>query len=316
MKANVRLVALVAAAWIVCVPAQAQDYPSRPVEVIVGFTAGGSSDVVARRLAEIFEEELKGPFVIQNRPGASATVALNAVARAQANGYTLSYGPTTPIVQAPHMMKSINYGIDDFDYICMVFKNVFTVAVRANSPFKTFDDLKKAMQSGARLTYGHSGPGTVGHLAGEHLFDALGVKAVNVPYQGAAAFNAALISGELDFAVTAFASVVGQDLRFLVVFDEERNSAYPKVPTAKELIGARTVPPGYNGLIGPKGLPAEIKARLEAACQKATKDPRLVAAVGDAKEGIGFLSGKDFEALTRDDYELKGALMKRLKLVN
>ena len=118
---------------LAAVNANAQSWPTRPIEVIIPFPAGGSVDVIGRAVATAISEELGQQIVVSNRDGASGTIGFNALASAAPDGYTLGAGPTTPIANAPYLMKGVRYGVDSFEYICHVFENAFTVTVAPQS---------------------------------------------------------------------------------------------------------------------------------------------------------------------------------------
>ena len=154
--------------------ADAQTWPTRPIEVIVPFPAGGSVDVVARAVASALSEKLHQQVVVNNRVGASGTTGFNALASAAPDGYTLGAGPTTPIANAPYLVKGVRYNVNSFDYICHVFENPFTITVAPDSKFKSIKELLDAAAANpGKLSYGHSGNGTIPHLSVANLADAL-----------------------------------------------------------------------------------------------------------------------------------------------
>src|SRR5216684_667783 len=168
--------------------ANAQGWPARPIEVIIPFPAGGSVDVIGRAVATAISEELGQQVVVSNRDGASGTIGFNALASAAPDGYTLGAGPTTPIANAPYLMKGVRYGVDSFEYICHVFENAFTITVAPQSKFKSAQELiAAAAENPGKLSYGHSGNGTIPHLSVENLADALKLKFQPVPFRGESA---------------------------------------------------------------------------------------------------------------------------------
>ena len=134
-------------------------------EMIVPFAAGGGVDIIARSIAAALSEEFGQRVVVVNRDGAGGTLGFNALAAAPADGYTLVAGPSTPITSAPYLVKGVRYRVNSFDYVCQVFENVFSIAVPANSKFKSARDLLAAAAANpGKLTYGHAGVGQVPHL--------------------------------------------------------------------------------------------------------------------------------------------------------
>ena len=133
-------------------------YPSRPIQVIVAFTAGSSVDVMARNLVMALAAQLGQPLVVVNRDGMSGTIGFGVLANARPDGYTLGAGPTTPISIAPHLLSDVKYGVESFEYICQSFENVFTISVPLDSPFRSMTELVAAARANpGKLNYGYSG---------------------------------------------------------------------------------------------------------------------------------------------------------------
>ena len=289
-------------------------YPARAVQVIVGFPAGGSVDVMARNLVAAMSAQLGQQFVVVNRDGASGTVGFGQVAGARPDGYTLGAGPTTPISIAPHLIKDVRYGVDSFEYICQSFENVFTVAVPPESPFRTINDLIAAARaSPGKLSFGHAGVGTVPHLSVANLAYRENVDLTAVAYRGEAPMLLDLIAGRVSFGTPSVGVIVGRNLRVLAVFADRRHSAYPDAPTFSEL-GLPSMPPGLNGLFAPKGTPPEVLSVLERACEQATQSETFRTAAQRLSQPIVFLKGTAFAEVARTDYRYKGELIKALNV--
>jgi tripartite-type tricarboxylate transporter receptor subunit TctC len=294
--------------------ASAQKYPSRTIEVIIPFAAGGGVDLIGRSVAASLAEQLGQSVIVQNRDGAGGTIGFGALAAAAPDGYTLGFGPSTPIANAPYLVKGVRYNPESFDYICQVFENPFSIAVGPNSPYKTAQDLLAAAKDKS-LNFGHAGLGSIPHLSVENFADAMKIKVQHLPFRGDAAMMPVLMKGDLDFGAPALSSIRGNDqIRPLVVFTDKRVAAYPDVPTARELGVKTAVPPGQNGLYAPKGLPAEVKAALDKACATAVKSDGVLKVVGNTGSSIAFMDGKQFQDQTVVDYKFKGELIKRLGL--
>lgn len=312
MGRNILLAACIALAAL---PAAAQDWPARPIEMIIPFAAGGGVDSVGRAVAGSLSEQLGKQVIVVNRVGAGGTLGFANLATAPADGYTLGFGPTTPIANAPYLVKGVRYNVDSFDYICQVFENPFSIAVRPDSPFKSIDDLvAAAKRTPGKLTYGHAGLGSIPHLSVENAASALGFQAVQAPFRGDADLLPVLIKGDLDFGAPAISSIVGQNLRVLVVFSDQRHPAFPDAPTAKEAGIATSVPPGQNGIYAPKGLPEPIRQRLEKACKTAVDSTIVRKISGSTGAIVQFVPGPRFRDATAADYKFKGDLIRRLGL--
>ncbi len=308
------MVSTIAALLVMTGMASAQKYPSRNIEVIIPFAAGGGVDLIGRSVAASLAEQFGQPVVVQNRDGAGGTIGFGALASAAPDGYTLGFGPSTPIANAPYLVKGVRYNPESFDYICQVFENPFSIAVGPNSPYKTAQDLLAAAKDKS-LNFGHAGLGSIPHLSVENFADATKIKVQHLPFRGDAAMLPVLMKGDLDFGAPALSSIRGNDkIRPLVVFSDKRSASYPDVPTAGELGVKTAVPPGQNGLYAPKGLPAEVKAALEKACATAVKSDGVLKVVGNTGSSVAYMNGTQFHDQTVADYKFKGALIKRLGL--
>jgi tripartite-type tricarboxylate transporter receptor subunit TctC len=289
-------------------------YPARPVQVIVAFPSGGSVDVMARNLVAAMSSALGQQFVVVNRDGAAGSIGFGQLAAARPDGYTLGAGPTTPIATAPHLIKDIRYGVDSFEYICQSFENVFTISVPPESPFRGIADVIAAARAHpGKLSYGHSGNGTVPHLSVANLVYRLGLDVVAVAYRGETAALPDVIAGRLDFGAPSVAVVVGQKMRVLAVFADQRHPSFPDAPTFSEL-GMPSMPPGLNGLFAPKGTPPEILAVLERACRQATQSESFRAGALRMHQPVVYLGSAAFSERAREDYRYKGELIKVLRI--
>src|SRR6266540_2098797 len=192
--------------------ANAQKWPSRTVEMIIPFPAGGGVDIIGRSLATAFSEQFGQQFVVANRDGAAGTIGFNALASASPDGYTIGFGPTTPVANAPYLVKGVRYQVDSFDYLCQIFENVFAVVVPPDSKFKSARELFAAAAANpGKLSYGHAGNGTIPHLSVENLADALKLKFQAVPFRGDSPILPVLLKGDIDFSASAVSTIRGQN---------------------------------------------------------------------------------------------------------
>ena len=271
--------------------------------------------MIGRSVAAALSEQLGQQVVVNNRDGASGTIGFNALAAAAPDGNTIAFGPTTPIANAPYLVKGVRYQADSFDYICQIFENVFTLAVAPQSQFKSAQELiAAARENPGKLTYGHAGNGTIPHLSVENFAEALKLKFQPVPFRGDAPVLPTLLKGDIDFGAPAVSTIHGQNFRPLLVFLGERHPAYPDVPTARELGATSDVPPGHNGLYAPHGLPPAVKAALERNCADAVKSDVVRRMISNTGQTIRYLDGTAFRAQTEADYAFKGELIRRLGL--
>ncbi len=302
--------------FMVCaaLPAAAQPYPNRPVQVIVAYPAGGAVDVMGRAFMDSIGAIMGQQYVIVNKEGAAGVVGFTQLAQAKPDGYTLGFGPTTPISGAPNLMKNVPYGLRDFEYVCQVFENIFTVAVAKNSRFRTLAELLDAARAApGKLSYGHAGIGTVPHLSVEALVTNAGVQVVGVPFRGDAPMLVQLQSGQIDFGSPAVGTIAQQDPRVLAVFGDKRHPAYPDAPVVTDL-GFPYMPPGLNGIFAPKNTPEPILARLENACEQATKADKFRRVAATLYQPIVYLTRREFADRARLDFEFKAAVIKAGKI--
>jgi len=273
---------LVAACAILSVAslAAAQTYPARPVKILVGANAGGGTDIIARMLADKFQGAFGQPFVVENKPGASNTIAADATAKAAPDGHTLLVATNTGQAIAPHLIKlSFDTNRDLIPVaLIVVVPNVLIVA--PNVPANNVRDLIALIKAKPdAYAYGSSGVGSTQHLAGEAFNLAAGTKAVHVPYKGSAQALSDLVGGQiqLDFDTTssAMAFIKGGKVRALAVMSPKRTPELPDVPTLAEagVSGAEVYE--WNVLLAPAGTPDAVMAKLSVALQKAMESPEV-----------------------------------------
>lgn len=262
------LVAAVTAS-ITCVAisvAAAQDYPARPISVIVPYGAGGQTDLAGRLIAEALAAELGQTVTVVNKPGAGGVTGTAELAAAAPNGYTLGLATSTPILQKPHISKT-PYTYESFDYICRVNHNPLLFAVKKDSDINTVEDLIKLGKSGKRITYGSSGEASVQHIAMTILSERSGVKMVHVPNTADTDNLRNILAGVLTGTLVP-ASVVAANadtVKPIGLMDTQRLSNFPNVATFAEA-GYDITAAVWGILVGPKGLDKPILAKLRKAC--------------------------------------------------
>ena len=225
-------IALAVAPLIVAQPAFAQDYPTRPIQMIVPFTAGNVIDVLARAFAHELSVELKQPITINNISGASGILAVNAAANAKPDGYTLLFAPQGQLTIQPHLKKDLGYNFDTFKPICQVFDNVFAIIVSPKSPIRSFQDLvDRARARPGVLTWATSGTATVSDLQMSALIDKLGLKLVHVPYRNYGQMIQDTAGGNFDFAVSSVGSFSADTVHMVVLLADKRVPLFPDLVT-------------------------------------------------------------------------------------
>jgi len=279
MPPTLRLALAVVLAWVVT-GAAAQDYPSRPVRLIVPFAAGGPADVYARFIGQRLQESMGQPFVVDNRPGAGSIIGTDAVAKAEPDGYTLLLMSNTHTVNESLMPNKPFQLMRDFTPVAPINSSDLVLVTRASLPVQSLRDLiamAKAKPGG--LSYASSGPGTPYHMAGE-LFKAMaGVSIVHIPYKGSSGARTDVLGGQVDLmfdAITTMAEHVrAGKVKALGTTGSTRSAVMPDVPTISEA-GV----PGYEatiwlGLLARKGTPPSIVQRLNAEVSRIVGQPEV-----------------------------------------
>ena len=259
---------------------QAQDFPNRPVKILVPQTPGGASDALARIVAQKLNEKWGQPVVVENRAGAGGNVGMEVVANAPADGYTLlmSYVGTHAINGS--LYKKLPFDPEkDFAPVATLATLPFVVVTRPDAPFKTIPELVAAAKAG-RLNYGSAGNGSVNHLLGEMFNTATGVKLVHVPYRGAAPAMQDLMGGQIQLVFTSLPSVAGAikqgTLHPIAVTSAKRAASFSQIPTIAEA-GYRDfdVNPWF-GLFAPAKVPAQMVRKINADVNEVLRSPDVV----------------------------------------
>lgn len=260
----------------------AGDWPAaRPVTIVVGFAAGGPTDVVARILAEQLSAKFKQSFVVDNKAGASGGVAANLVKQAAPDGYTLMFGSSSTLSIIPTLQKTAYDPLRDFTAIALVASYPYFLVAPASSSIATLDELlKQGRAGGSQLSYGSAGNGAVNHLAAEWFKHEARINAVHVPYKGDSAAVTDLVAGRLDFAFLAGSVALPQvkagKMRVLASASAVPGRGGAGVPTLGERYKGFAAEP-WNGLMGPKGVPEPIVAKLNAAVNEIMARPDVLA---------------------------------------
>ncbi|WP_151448668.1 Bug family tripartite tricarboxylate transporter substrate binding protein [Lacisediminimonas profundi] len=307
-----RLAALTLA--VVAGPALAQ-YPTKPITIIVPGPPGGSGDIVTRTIAKELSEVLRQPVVVDNRAGASGVIGAQAMLRAAPDGYTLMMGNTGVIGINFGLLKNLPYKPQDFTAITdvLLFPNV--LAVRSDSPIKSVAGLIAAAKaSPGKLSYSSSGIGQTTHLSGELFRQATGIHILHVPYKGANLGLQAVMSGEVDFMFDNFPSIQGQisgqRLRALAVTGKSRSPRLPDVPTMSEAGVPDFHITGWFGLVGPAGMPVDIRDKLQQTIAAILKRPDVQERFQQQGGSTGGTTPSQFDAFIQSEIKKWGAAVK------
>jgi tripartite-type tricarboxylate transporter receptor subunit TctC len=249
-------------------------YPTKPIRLVAGFPPGGGIDFTARLIAQHLAEGLAQPVIVENKSGAAGVIAATEVAKATPDGYTLIIANIGPFALAPNMMAQRPYDpVKDFTAIGQVVATYFVAAVPANHPANTLREfIEWAQKNDGRVNYASGGNGSITHLNGELLNQVAGLKMTHIPYKGSAPAVTDLIAGQTHILIDVGAVLTPQikagKLKAIAVTSPTRDPEMPSVPTAREQDYVNLETAGWQGLVGPAGMPKDIVARLASELQK------------------------------------------------
>jgi tripartite-type tricarboxylate transporter receptor subunit TctC len=309
------LAACVLAAFTAPAHAQAPAWPDKPLRIMVGASPGGGTDILARLLAEKLGPALKQTMVVENRPGASNTIAAELTARATADGTTLLLATNTGQAVAPHLLKLKFDPLKDLQPVGLVAVVPNVLVVANTSPYKTLPELVAAMRAKpGDIKYASSGIGSTQHIVGEAFAIATQTKAVHVPYKGSAQAHLDIIGGQVEMMFDTTSSAMGQikggKFRPLAVTTEKRSAELPDVPTLAELgIKGADITTWY-GMYVTAGVPRPVLERLVAELNAALKLPDVQARIKGLGGEMQFLSVDAFAEMNRVEFERFGKLLR------
>lgn len=297
----------------VATPAMADDYPVKPVRVVVAFTAGGTTDMLARSVSQQMAQRLKQSFVVDNRPGAGGNIGTEYVVRAPADGYTLLVNSVGPISINQTLYKKLNYDpLTDLVPVVQIADVPNVLVVHPSLPVKTFEEFAAyAKANPGKLNYSSTGVGTSSHLSGFMLTERMGTQATHIPYKGADALND-LLSGRVQFMFATIPSVMSHiqagKLRALAVTSAKRSRSLPDLPTIAEKGFPGFEAGSWFGFFAPKGTSPEVVATLNKTVNEIL--PSLQAQM--IREGADPVGGtpKQFGDFTRAEFVKWKAVVK------
>jgi len=310
-----RLLALLSVVCALCAsPVLAEDFPGKPMRIIVPLAAGGGTDLLARVIAGKLREKFGQPVTVENRSGASGNIGAEAVFKSPPDGYTLLFTQPAPLVVNKALYGKLAYDPDQFVPIALVSLQDIMLAANPNVPASSLQELiAYARTNPGKLNFGSSGAGSAPHLAAE-LFNAMaGVKMVHVPYKGAAESMAATLGGQVDLTFFAFSTALRNaqagKLRAIAVGGTKRNPQLPDVPSISELL------PGYRAtswtaLVAPPGTPAPVAQKLAQAVSEIVKMPDVQGRLVDAGDESFDSTPARMAAFLREESQRWGNLIK------
>jgi tripartite-type tricarboxylate transporter receptor subunit TctC len=289
-------------------------WPDRPIQIIVPFPPGGTNDVVARAIGQVFSETLGTSVAVVNRDGGSGTIGARAVATARPDGHTLGFFPAGVVTIQPQLLREAGYALESFRPICQVFSGGFILATPRTGGFadaRAF--IAAARRAPGGVSVGIGGNYTIPHWALIGLQGRAGVDFNVVAFRGDPGVIQALLSGDLQVGAMSSGGALGANLPAILALTAERVRDLPEVPTAREL-GFDVVEEQFGGLVAPVGLPDDVARRLEADCAKAAADARVSGPLRSAGLVVTHRDSAGFAAALRADTVAKRELIATAQL--
>ncbi len=302
-------------------PARAQEeYPARPIRLIVPFLAGAGTDLSARIAAEALAARMGRPVIVENRAGAGGTVGSAFVAQSAPDGYTLLWGEAGGVTIQPILRRNPPYTQADFTYIAKFAETGMSYVLSASVPAASVAELRSyAGANPGRLRYGSSGAGTSTHLATVLFVNTIGARMEHVPYGGVAGMVSDLLAGRIEFGLFTPAAVASlrddPRIRILGISAPQRHPSLPDVPTAREAGIAGAEITTWYGMLGPARLPAAVRARLLREIEAIAADPEVIAKIRRINLEVAAVTGEAFEALVRRETEIWRQIIAQERIV-
>jgi tripartite-type tricarboxylate transporter receptor subunit TctC len=294
-------------------------YPTKPVKLMVGAGAGGGTDIIARMLAEKMTESLKGTFIVENKPGASNTIAADLTAKATPDGHTLLVATNTGQAIAPHLIKLSFDPMKDLTPIGLVVTVPNVLVVGSNVPANSVKELVALMKAKPEdFKYASSGVGSTQHIAGEGFDIAAGVKSVHVPYKGSAQAHLDIIAGNVQIMFDTTSSAMGQikagKFKPLAVTTAQRSSELPNVPTLAEAGVPGFEMSTWYGVFVTTGTPPDVINKLQLELARIIKLPDVQTKLKGLGGDPGNISPDEFSKINKQDFEKFGKLIKQANI--
>ncbi|WP_430879849.1 Bug family tripartite tricarboxylate transporter substrate binding protein [Granulosicoccus sp. 3-233] len=279
--------------------AMAADYPSKPIEVIIPYGAGGSTDTTGRVFINAIKKSLGADVVPLNVAGAGGTIGMAQMFHSEPDGYTLGFSPIAPVTVQPHLRK-LPYGMDSFEPVCLVSDNPNVIAVAPDSELNSIDDLVALSKSGKVVAVG-AAPGSMPHIVQAAVANAYGTKFTYLPAGNAANSAKAVLGGEATFSSNVSSMVSVNGLKGLAVLADERLVELPDIPTLKEQ-GEDLSLSIWFGLFAPQGTSEDKLDKLDEACSEAVQDPEFLEGMKKAQSIVRYLPRSEFKEYYQEQF--------------
>ncbi len=290
-------------------------YPNRPITMVVVW-GPGMADTMVRAVCKAAEKKMGQPIIVENKPGAGGALGTNYVVKAEPDGYTMGVTATSVLSIIPHMRNLPFNPLTDVNDVCALYKYNHGLAVRADAPWKTLEDvIAYARKNPGKFTYANAGVGSTQHLIMEMIAIKEGIKWTMVPYKSGGDSTMACLGGHADAvtmgSVDLLPHIKAGKLRLLVSLNDFRWAPVPDVPNLLEKkYGFYAL--NFNTIVAPKGVPEPIRQKVEGVFKEVLKDPSLLEFAQKFGVELFFVSGKDYSALWREKYTERGKIIKTL----
>lgn len=306
MRHAAAILALVGLVALVPGPAAAQEFPTKPIELVIPFGPGGSHDLTARALASVAQQYLGQPLLVVLKPGGGGAVGSQHVIRAKPDGYTLLFGGSGPNTTFALVQKA-PIGPDQFAPVARINYSAPLLAVRTQAPWKSLRELiDYARKNPGKLNFANTGPWGAADLPMRMLARAAGIEYNNIPHDGGGPALLAVLGGHADatfgFSAQLVPQIAAGKIRVLVITDTRRHRDFPDVPTVKEE-GYDVVFTMWRAVLAPKGTPQPILDKLEGVFKRITEDKSFQALIKTLGDEVHFQGGKEFEKTWREEWE-------------
>jgi len=314
MRLSILVTAISAVSFVTAV--NAQEFPTKPVELVLPFGPGGSHDLTARAVASVAQPHLGQPLLVVLRPGGGGAVGSQAVIRAKPDGYTLLFGGSGPNTTFALVQKA-PIGPDQFTPVARINYSAPILATRTDAPFKSFKELVEyAKKNPGKVNFANSGPWGAADLPMRMIGRAAGFEYNNIPHDGGGPALLAVLGGHADitfgFTAQLMPQIAAGKIRPLVITDVRRHPDLPNVPTVKDE-GYDVVFTMWRSVLAPKATPPAIVDKLEGAFKKLSEDKSFVALIKSLGDQVNFQGGRDFEKTWRDEWEQHARIVNAAK---
>ncbi len=312
---------LQASAGLIIAPAWAQDtYPNRPITWVCPYAAGGNADSRSRQVAKAMSALLGQPIVIDNKAGAGGNIGTDLIAKARPDGYVIGMGNFAPLAVNHALFKRLNFDpVNDLTPICLIERGPLVLMVRNDSRFKSIRDIVVAAKSSpGRLSYASGGIGGTHHLSGALLEHTAGIDMIHAPYKSGALGAGDLMAGQVDMMFeqmySAMPAIQANRLRPLAITSKARSPLLPDVPTMAEQGFPAVEVLNWQGLIGPKGMAAELVRRLNTVCNQALQNAEVKDKIISQGNELGGGTPDQFAALIRAESPRWGKVVRDARI--